>query len=477
MKKLWILLALCTLGGRLTAQPAVMGQVVATHVFNGPGESPDPQFGLLELAGGGFIGITQGTGSNAAASRMIYTMTPAGAVTVMASFANGSSDLGYHLYEGSGTYQLIQASDGNFYGVSNGQLPDLGNVFRITPAGAYSVVYSFNSNPGGASAAQGGLAEGLDGNLYGFGGGSSPGGWGIYTINLSSGQFGWAYYDTSGDFVPVGTPVFSAGNELFGLASVSPPSEQPALFSFDIATLAFTTQAMLSSAQSYSRSFSDPIVIAPDGSIWFTSIQTNYAQPGCPPDCSNIIEIAAGQAQVIYSFPGRPAVNAAVSLILASDGKWYGDTFNPTGKPSTDSVFQYVAGAAPALYPSPQNAGTDPSGPLTQDANGYLRGTHAAGATSANSGAAFFLNVGLARPLPAIRGFAPASGPAGTMVKVLGSHFVNVTAMTLNGVAVKFKEIGSGVVTFAVPRGATTGTIGITTAAGTGTSGSVFQVE
>ncbi len=408
---------------------------------------------------------------------MIYTMTPAGTVTPLATFANGSSDLGYHLYEGSGSYQLIQASDGNFYGVSNGQLPDLGNVFRITLSGAYSVVYSFNQNPGGASAAQGGLAEGLDGNLYGFGGGSSPGGWGIYTINLSSGQFGWAYYDTSGNFVPVGTPVFSEGNQLFGIASVSPPGEQPAVFSFDISALTLSTVAMLSSDQSYSRSFSDPLIIAPDGSIWFTSIQTNYAKPGCPPDCSNIIQVAAGDAQVIYSFPGRPAVNAAVSITLASDGQFYGDNFNPAAKPSTDSIYQFVSGNAPTLYNSPAGAGTDPSGPLTQDSSGILRGTHGAGATSMSSGASFQLNLGLPKPLPAIRGFSPATGSPGTIVKVLGSHFVNVTSVTLNGKAVSFRNVGSGVVTLAVPAGASTGTIGITTAAGTGASSTVFQVE
>lgn len=62
---------------------------------------------------------------------------------------------------------MLQASDGNFYGVTNaGGANGAGSVYLLTPAGVMSTVYSFTGlNDGGFPAA--GLVEGVDGLLYG----------------------------------------------------------------------------------------------------------------------------------------------------------------------------------------------------------------------------------------------------------------------------------------------------------------------
>ena len=63
--------------------------------------------------------------------------------------------------------QLIQASDGNFYGtVATNGASSVGYVFRVTPAGSMSVVYSFTGGADGGTPTNS-LIEGNDGNLYG----------------------------------------------------------------------------------------------------------------------------------------------------------------------------------------------------------------------------------------------------------------------------------------------------------------------
>src|SRR5678810_741222 len=67
---------------------------------------------------------------------------------------------------------LVQSGDGNFYGVTDSGGTTLnGTIFRMTSNGVLTVIYNFQSTNG--SGAEGKLAIGLDGHLYGvtyFGG-------------------------------------------------------------------------------------------------------------------------------------------------------------------------------------------------------------------------------------------------------------------------------------------------------------------
>src|SRR5262249_24675992 len=72
----------------------------------------------------------------------------------------GGSD-GFHPSE------LLKGSDGNFYGVTSGGGPnDTGVVYKLTPAGAETIVYAFDPSFGGSSP-YGNLSQDSDGNLYG----------------------------------------------------------------------------------------------------------------------------------------------------------------------------------------------------------------------------------------------------------------------------------------------------------------------
>ena len=71
---------------------------------------------------------------------------------------------------------------------------------------------------------------------------------------------------------------------------------------------------------------------------------------------------------------------------------------------------------------------------------------------------------------------SPASGRAGTTVTINGKTFSNPTSVQFNGVAATFTVYSTTKITAAVPAGATTGKISVTTSGGTANSTSDFVV-
>ncbi|MBS0661073.1 MAG: S8 family serine peptidase [Verrucomicrobia bacterium] len=77
-----------------------------------------------------------------------------------------------------------------------------------------------------------------------------------------------------------------------------------------------------------------------------------------------------------------------------------------------------------------------------------------------------------------ISGFSPGSGSPGTPVTITGSGFTGATAVSFGGVAATgFTVDGDSQITTTVPTGAQSGTIKVTTGAGTATSRSRFTVN
>ena len=82
-------------------------------------------------------------------------------VTILANF-NGEN--------GYSPNAVVQGTDGNFYGTtSEGGANNYGTVFKVTPAGVLTTIYSFcsQSNCADGSYPSGGLIQATDGNFYG----------------------------------------------------------------------------------------------------------------------------------------------------------------------------------------------------------------------------------------------------------------------------------------------------------------------
>ena len=153
------------------------------HWFKGATDGRNPQTGLIQAADGNLYGTTTGGGS-ASDHGTVFKMTPAGAVTVLHAFT-GAND-------GTSPSNLVLGTDGNFYGTIAGGRETAGAVFKMTPAGVVTIVRSMTTGTDGSASAMG-LIQGADGSFYGtttLGGGSNFGtAFKVYACRASSRSF------------------------------------------------------------------------------------------------------------------------------------------------------------------------------------------------------------------------------------------------------------------------------------------------
>jgi uncharacterized repeat protein (TIGR03803 family) len=134
-------------------------------------DGASPVSALIQGTDGNFYGTTGAGG--AYQSGTVFRITPAGAETVLYSFFGNYGAL--YSDDGAGPVAaLVLAGDGNFYGTtSQGGAYGEGTVFKITPSGVETVLHSFSGSTGVAGIPDGGfpgagqLILGMDGNYYG----------------------------------------------------------------------------------------------------------------------------------------------------------------------------------------------------------------------------------------------------------------------------------------------------------------------
>ena len=107
----------------------------------------------------GADGNLYGTTATGGTARIgaIFRLTPGGTFSILHSFAGGATD-------GAAPATLIEATDGNFYGTTTqGGPANLGVVFKLTPAGVFTLLHAFDGSEGSPQS----FLQGLDGNFYG----------------------------------------------------------------------------------------------------------------------------------------------------------------------------------------------------------------------------------------------------------------------------------------------------------------------
>jgi uncharacterized repeat protein (TIGR03803 family) len=232
---------------------------------------------------------------------------------------------------------LIQAADGNFYGTTfSGGAKNKGTVFKVSPSGTLTTLYSF-CGVGGASCTDGSgpnasLVQGGDGLFYGTTSEGGGNGHGTIFQMTPGGVINWLYSFTA-----------AGGNAI-------PPSNFP-----------------LPSA---------PLIQGSDGNFYGITVGTQY-----PPifgggysspytcsggDCGTAFKItSSGSYATFYTFCSQTncvdGFSPASPLLEGSDGNFYGTTFYDG--PSSEvygSFFQLTpSGGLGASYPL--QTGTFPS--------------------------------------------------------------------------------------------------------------------
>jgi uncharacterized repeat protein (TIGR03803 family) len=158
-------------GGGTVFKITPAGKLTTLYTFDSA-SGVNPQAGLIQALDGDFYGTTFNGGAEGCCHGTVFKITPGGVLTVLHSFCSES-----HCADGENPYAgLVQATDGSFYGATTiGGAKGGGTVFKITPTGTLTTLYSFCSQSNCADGNQpwAGLVQGTDGDFYGttyFGG-------------------------------------------------------------------------------------------------------------------------------------------------------------------------------------------------------------------------------------------------------------------------------------------------------------------
>jgi uncharacterized repeat protein (TIGR03803 family) len=359
------------------------------HSFGGPPDGAGP-VQLIQARDGNFYGTTSFGGDVGFYFGTVFKITPAGVETILYSFYQG--------VDGGQPAGLIQGADGNFYGTTtyggapgnvNSANPGKGVVFKLTPTGTETVLYAFQGGTDGAN--PGALIQGSDGNFYGM-----------------TGRGGTAGYGT----------VFK----------ITPAGVETVLHSFQ------------GGADGVSPAAGAALLQASDGNFYGTTPTGGANSCGSINNgCGIVFRITpSGDESVLYSFKGGVDGSSPQSpLIQGGDGDFYSTTVEG-GTAGFGTVFKITpAGVETVLHTFPGGADGFYPGPLLQASDGNLYGT--AGGGAFNFGTIFQLTpAGVISPQYSFQGNPnPAGAPDGAnpLSLILGRDGVFYGVTVIGGAA------------------------------------------
>jgi uncharacterized repeat protein (TIGR03803 family) len=461
---------------------ASSAQTLTTLVsFDGINGGDPANTPLTQGADGNLYGATLGDGVPDTMGT-IFRITPAGSLTSLYNFCSQPN-----CSDGWAPTGVMQASNGSFYGVaelggSTTYCTGCGTIFKLTQD-KYTLLYSFcsktNCNDGSIPSET--LVQASNGNLYGvsFCGGlgptsaNCPEGAGTLFEITPAGKFTTLYsFCSEADCADGGEPgsnlVIGPNGSLFGATSVGGSSSVGTLFEF-------TAAGKLTILHNFDSDEHGLItlMLAGDGSLYGT---TSYGADGG----GKIFKLAPGNVfTTLYSFCAQKGCpdgsNPQAPLVEGSDGNFYGTT-DLGGTSGNGTLFKFTPeGELTTLHnfcSAPNCADGGSPNSLMQATSGSFYGMTQVGG-SGNYGTVFEISTGLA-PFVAE---SPSFGKAGQVVEILGDNLTGTTSVTFNGTSAAFQVVSNTFLRAQVPTSATTGPIEVTTPGGTLKSNLAFLVN
>ncbi len=366
-----------------------------------PANPQQPGFsGIIQASDGNFYGLTRPVGLGGTAT--MFELSPGGTYSTFAIFTNYAGALS--------DSSLLQANDGNFYATTyNGGPGNQGTVLRIAPDGGPTAISWFLYTNGANPFA--GLIQGTDNLLYGT---TVNGGIGYGTV-FSIGTDGT--FDMSADFqgtnganpyAPLmqgqdggfyGTTYAGGANNLGTVFRVTPDGTLDSLYSFSGADGANPTAGLLQGV--------DGFLYGTTANGGLTNGSSNSAGFG------TVFQISTngGTFNTLVYFDGTNGANPHGSLIAGLDGNFYGTTL-AGGTNNDGTVFSVTSGGMfTTIY---SFSGTDGNGPyagLFLGSDGALYGETMTGG-SAGGGNVFRIAEPSVLQLNVVAGMIQVAWPA-----------------------------------------------------------------
>jgi len=431
--------------------------------------------GLVQGVDGNFYGTTDLGGANSCNCGVIFKITPGGNLSALYSFSGPDGE-----FPAAG---LTLGSDGNFYGTtSSGGSNQGGTVFQFNPSTkAVTVLYNFPETTVDGEYPEAALVLGSDGNFYGTTSGGGKYSSGVVFKITPSGALTTLYsfckkgYPCTSDGMEPETSLMQLlGGPFYGTTNSGGEHMSGTLFAINPTTKALVKLYDFESAPS------SGLVQGSKGELYGTS---GY---GGAYGYGSIYEIGylGGTPTTIYSFcqqqPCTDGENPTGQLLIGTDGNLYGTTYSGgTG----DGAIYLINPTGIGFTPLHNFAGTDglnPASGMIEATSGILYGTTTGGGTSTACsgqpcGTVFSLT---SNALHRFIETVPIAGPVGpSPVIILGNGLTGATSVTFNGTAATFSVTSPTEITATVPSGATTGRVKVVTSAGkTLTSNVAFVV-
>lgn len=480
-QKAWAVFVLCA-----ATAIAAPGQTFNTLYNFGRDSGENPLSTVAQGRDGNFYGTTEygGTGSGCRflGCGTIFKITPDGTLTTLYSFCALTPCNSPFGEEPSG---LVLATDGNFYGITAaGGASNFGTFFKITPTGTLTTLHSFDGTDG--SNPLGTLVQATDGCFYG--------------TTQSGGDL------TCNDPYGCGT-VFK----------ITPTGALTTLHRFK------ATDGLEPGAG---------VVQAGNGNFYGTTSLGGNLSCAPPDGCGTVFEITpGGTLRTLHNFDGSDGSFPAGGMVQARDGNLYGTTYWG-GTYLVGVVFRItLEGAVTTLYNfcaqgNPCTDGSYPARPLVQATDGDFYGTTDMGGDGSNCeyacGTIFKITRGgalttlhtfgdaddSAYPTGLVQAtngsfygttsysgtnndgtvfdlnvglgpfvaFVHDSGRVGHSEGILGQGFTGTTEVPFNGISANFTVVSDTFMKATVPAGAPIGYVTVTTPSGTLTSNVPFHV-
>lgn len=424
-----------------------------------------PNGWLTQGDDGSFYGTTGTGGANGFGT--VFKISRLGVLTTLHSFNNT---------DGNGPSALIRATDGNFYGTTSSGggtcsrgTNTCGTVFRVTPGGILTTLYTFcaQTNCPDGFFPLAALIQGKDGNLYGTtseGGSGTCEGFGcgtIFRITLVG------TLTTLYKFCPVSCStnprdganpsaalVQGADGDFYGTTAMGGGGSQ---CSFGCGTIfRFSLNGMLTTLHAFNSSdglLPTQLIQAIDGNYYGTT-------------AGSLFEYRAdGVFMNLHTFQLTDG-ETPLGMLQATDGNFYGTTSQGANNAcplGCGTVFKLsLSGVFSTLHAFNGSDGFRPTGGLLEATDGSFYGTTSQGGSSNNCpngcGTVFRMTVGLIPFLTA----SPTFGNVGDQVTVLGTNLTGATSVAFNGTLAAYNVVSDSKITATVPAGATTGRIEVT---------------
>ena len=443
--RLWTVVILCLAVG--IAPITLRAQTFTDmHDFNCNPDGCNGSYPAIPAQGrdGNMYGTLLG---GASGNGTVYKITPSGTFTPLYTFSGAD---GSEPHSG-----LALGTDGNFYGATlHGGANGYGTIFKITPAGALTTLHSFTATEEGG--AYGAPVQGKNGTFYGV---TSYGK--AYSVT-SSGTFKLLPKAIPGASY---APLFLAWDGNFygttktggiGYGTIFQMSALGAvkiLYSFDITHGSYPIGPVVQGIdQPFDRFNRTLYGTTSGGGALAQDVGVVY---GFRP---------TGEGWMLHEFDSTSATDGYqpfAGLVAATDGYFYGSTNVGGGSSPYGTLFRLDSptGSFSVLHVFDQTHGSDTQATAMQHTNGTLYGLTNQGG-SGNGGVFYSLAMGIP-PFVSLVGFP--SGTAGTTVEILGSGFTGTTDVRFGYGSSSFTVVSDTYMTAVVSSSSFTSSVSVIT--------------